>query len=237
MPSWVDFWNGETTIYVNLRHQTAHYRQIAQDIIHNLPKPEARVLDYGCGTALSAGLVADACSHLYLCDSAAKVRAELNAQYGKRNDVTVLAPDDLPGVPDGSIDLFVVNSVVQYLSRDELQQALAVWREKLSEDGRLLLADIIPPDAGPLDDAAALLKFAAANGFLGAACAGLVRTYFSDYRKLRSHLGLQVFSEVEMISLLNANGLAAWRHFPNLGHNTKRMAFIATRANRCTSTN
>lgn len=231
MLRWIDFWNGETTIYVNARHRAAHYRQIAVGIARNVPSREARVLDYGCGRALSAELVADACSHLYLCDGAESVRAALTEQFGRRGDVTVLAPDDMSGIPDGSIDLLVVNSVVQYLSMDELQGALTVWRRKLSAGGTLLLADIIPPGRGAIADAAALLKFAARNGFLFAAGAGLVRTFFSDYRRLRSRLGIQMFDEAGMIELLKSCRFAAHRHFPNLGHNTGRMAFAAMHSN------
>lgn len=228
MSRWIDFWNSETTIYVNARHRAAHYRQIAEGIVGNVPSREARILDYGCGRALSADLVADACGHLYLCDGAENVRAELVEQFGKRADITVLAPDEVSGLGDGSIDLLVVNSVVQYLSVNELREALKVWRRKLAPGGTLLLADIIPPGRGAAADASALLKFAAGNGFLFAAGAGLVRTFFSDYRTLRSRLGIQMFDEAGMIELLNSCGFAARRHFPNLGHNTGRMAFAAT---------
>jgi SAM-dependent methyltransferase len=231
MLRWIDFWNGETTIYVNSRHRAAHYRQIAEGIVRNVPGQDARVLDYGCGRALSAGLVADACGHLYLCDGAESVRAALSEQFRQRADVTVLAPDGISSIPDGSIDLLVVNSVVQYLSLDEFRDALAVWLRKLSGDGTLMLADIIPPGRGALADAAALLTFAARNGFLFAAGTGLVRTFFSDYRRVRSRLGLQTFDEARMIELLKSFGFAAHRHLPNLGHNTGRMAFVARHSN------
>ena len=231
MSRWIDFWNSETTIYVNTRHRAAHYRQVAEGIAANVPSRAARVLDFGCGRALSADLVADACAHLYLCDGAESVRAALTEQFGRRGDVTVLAPEDVSGIPDGSIDLLVVNSVVQYLSIDELRTALSIWRRKLSPGGTLLLADIIPPGRGAIADAAALLKFAASNGFLFAAGVGLVRTFFSDYRQLRSHLGIQMFDEAGIMEVLKSCGFAAHRHFPNLGHNTGRMAFAATHSN------
>lgn len=228
--NWIEFWDGKPTIYANARHEAAHYRQIAEDIAALLPGPFARVLDYGCGAALSAGRVADACAHLYLCDASANVRAGLSARLGHRADVTVLAPDALGAVPDGSLDLIVANSVIQYLPAEALREALSLWRVKLSDQGKLLVADVVPPGQSPLGDAAALLRFAAANGFFLAACAGLVKTFFSDYRKLRSQLGFQVFDEQAMIALLTQAGFAARRHVPNLGHNPARMAFIGTRA-------
>ena len=101
MLRWIDFWNSETTIYVNERHRAAHYREIAEGIARNVPSKTARVLDYGYGRALLADLVANACAHLYLCDGAENVRAALTEQFGGRSDVTVIAPDDISGIPDG----------------------------------------------------------------------------------------------------------------------------------------
>jgi len=47
-------------IYVNERHRDVHYRTIATDISKLVPSPDAKVLDYGCGEATSANLVAEA---------------------------------------------------------------------------------------------------------------------------------------------------------------------------------
>src|SRR5215470_14769390 len=57
MGDWIAFWDSEHSIYVNARHRDVHYRTIAQDIRARLP-PGAAVLDYGCGEALHADLVA-----------------------------------------------------------------------------------------------------------------------------------------------------------------------------------
>ncbi len=67
--TWTEYWNGATTIYVNARHKSVHYEAVARDIVACLPGPDCRVVDYGCGDALSAHLVADACAHLFLCES------------------------------------------------------------------------------------------------------------------------------------------------------------------------
>ena len=122
----------------------------------------------------------------------------------------------------------VVNSVVQYLSLADLDRLLAVSRDKLAPGGRLVLADIVPKQVGPIGDALQLLKFAAANGFLIAAFAGLVRSYFSNYRQVRQGLGFLQLDEKEMLDLLAQAGFTARRHFPNMGHNARRMTFVAT---------
>ncbi len=127
-----------------------------------------------------------------------------------------------------TIDLIVANSVVQYLSLADLDRLLSLSRGKLGPSGRLVLADIIPRDVGALTDAAQLLGFAAANGFLLAAALGLVRSFFSSYRRVRATLGLLRFDEAEILEVLRRSGFSAHRHHPNIGHNAKRMTFVAS---------
>ena len=52
--TWLAFWNGAHSIYVNERNKDVHYRLIAEAIAALLPGRDARVLDYGCGEALHA---------------------------------------------------------------------------------------------------------------------------------------------------------------------------------------
>jgi trans-aconitate methyltransferase len=225
--TWVEYWDADTTVYVNDRHRHVHYQGVARDIVSHVPSPEARVVDYGCGEALSAHVVADACRHLYLCESAKTTRSRLAERYAKRPDIGVLTVPEFESLPDRSIDLIVANSVVQYLSRAEFERLLALSRTKLGPSGRLVLADIIPRNVGALTDAAELLRFAATNAFLIPAAIGLVRSFFSSYRRVRATLGLLRFDEGEMIERLHRAGFSARRHRPNIGHNTRRMTFVA----------
>ena len=226
--SWRDYWNSDTPIYVNARHKQVHYRRIADDIERLLMEPSPRVLDYGCGEALAADRVAKRCEHLYLCDGAELVRGRLSDRFGDVANITILAPEDLGAIADGSLDVIVVNSVVQYLNREELTRTLAQWRRKLAPGGRLVVADVIPHKVSPVTDAMALLASAAQNGFLFAAVLGLGKTFFSDYRRVRSALGLAHYDEAEMLTLLRTSGFAAERVGWNFGHNQARMAFSGT---------
>ena len=122
-----------------------------------------------------------------------------------------------------------MHSVAQYLTGDELDERLALFRRLLKPDGLLVLGDIIPPDVSPVTDALALLRFGAGNGFFFAALFGLVRTAFSDYARLRSKLGLAQYEERAMIERLGAAGFAAERaerqHRPQPGaHDIPRAA-------------
>jgi SAM-dependent methyltransferase len=225
--TWRDYWNADTPIYANHRHKQLHYGLIARDIAALVPRPDAMVLDHGSGEALSADRVAAACAKLYLCDGAPLVRERLESRFRREPKIQVIAPEELQALPDGSLDLVVANSLLQYLSIEEFGALLGLWRAKLKPDGRLVLADVIPHATRPLEDAKALIGFAWRGGFLGAALVGLARTALSDYRKLRAALGLAQYDEAEMLAFLRDRGFAAERRLENIGHNPHRMTFLA----------
>lgn len=225
--SWRDFWNADTPIYASDRHKHLHYGLVARDIAAYVTDPGSVVLDHGSGEALSADRVAARCTTLYLCDGAPLVRERLRARFAAEPRIRVIAPEELESMPEQSLDLVVANSLLQYLSHEEFLHLLGTWRSRLKEGGRLVLADVIPPDVGPLDDVLALLRFAWSGGFLRAALLGLARTALSDYRRLRAELGLTHYAEAEMLALLAERGFAAGRAARNLGHNPKRMTFVA----------
>jgi SAM-dependent methyltransferase len=225
--NWRDFWDQDTPIYVSERHKILHYARIARDIAALIPLADAQVLDYGCGEALSADRIAAKCRMLYLCDAAPLMRERLRARFADEPRIKVLAPEDVEDIPDASLDLVVVNSVIQYLSLDELRALLALVRLKTKPEGSLVIADVIPTDVSPVKDAGALLSFAWKGGFLGRAVVGLARTAVSKYRRLRDELGLSQYDAQEMTEILADAGFSAERLPHNIGHNQARMTFRA----------
>ena len=225
--NWRDFWNGDTPIYVNDRHRILHYDHVARGIADLVEGSDWAVLDHGSGESLSADVTARRCARLYLYDGAPNVQGKLRARFERDPRISVLTNASLGEIPDHSLDMVVANSLLQYLTLSELEPLLEFWRRKLQPAGKLVLADVIPPGSDALSDIRALLTFAFHGGFLIAACAGLVATFFSDYRTLRTKFGLTRFSEEEMIALLNAHGFAGERVPNNLGHNQTRMMFVA----------
>jgi SAM-dependent methyltransferase len=227
MTTWREFWDKPHSIYVNDRHKDAHYRDIAEQIAAFVPGPEARVLDHGSGEAVHAEIVAAAARSVILCDAAASVRATIAARFAAEPKIKVMAPEEVERLPDRSLDLIVANSLVQYLSAEELDRVLALWRRLLASGGTLIVADVIPPDVGPLSDVVALIRYAAANGFLFAAFVGLARTALSGYSRLRRALGIAHYGEAQFLAKLRAAGFAAERLPRNLEHNPARMTFRA----------
>jgi hypothetical protein len=197
MSDWISFWDTPHSIYVNARHRDVHYRQIAEDVRFYVPAPDAVVMDYGCGEALHADLVAAAAGRLILVEAA-------------------------PGVVKGLTTRFAGD-----LSADALAAVLVQFRRLLRPNGLLIVGDIIPPDLSAWADVRALLRLASANGFLGAAVIGLARTVASDYARLRTTLGLARYDEPTMLAILAAAGFSGRRGAANIGHNQQRMTFLA----------
>ena len=120
------------------------------------------VLDYGCGEALSADLVAARAARLTLVEPAPGVRARIAARFRDHAKIEVAAPDDLAKRPDASFDLIIMHSVAQYLTPDELDATFVSLRRLLKGDGMFVLGDVLQPGASALTDALALLRFGAA---------------------------------------------------------------------------
>jgi ubiquinone/menaquinone biosynthesis C-methylase UbiE len=227
MDDWIDYYDSTHTIYASKRHRDLHFEVIARDIIGYITSPDSVVLDYACGEALSAVKVADHCAMLILAEPAPGVRGRLIARFAPNTKIRVRSLDDLRKMHERSVDLVVMNSVAQYMTPQELDAAFAVVKRLLKPAGRFVLGDILKPEIGMPTDVYALLRFAARHGFLKDAVKGLASTALSDYRQLRARIGLQRYSEQEMIAKLAACGFTATRARQNIGHNPWRMTFVA----------
>jgi ubiquinone/menaquinone biosynthesis C-methylase UbiE len=227
MDEWIDYYDSTHTIYASKLHRDLHFQVIARDIIGYISSPDSVVLDYACGEALSAAKVADACAKLYLAEPAPGVRGRLIARFAPNTKIRVRSLDELRNMAEKSIDLVVMNSVAQYMTPQELDSAFAIIRRLLKSSGRLVVGDILRPEVGMGRDVLALLKFAGSHGFLTDALYGLASTALSDYRQLRTRVGLQRYSESEMIEKLERAGFSASRAHNNIGHNPWRMTFVA----------
>ena len=227
MDDWIDYYDSTHTIYASKRHRDLHFEMIARDIISYISSRDQVVLDYSCGEALSAAKVAQACAMLILAEPAPGVRGRLIARFAPNTKIRVRSLDDVRKMHQGSVDLVVMISVAQYMTPIELDAALAVIHRLLKPSGRLVLGDILRPEVGLPTDVYALLRFAAKHGFLRDALTGLLSTALSDYRQLRARIGLQRYSEADIIAKLASVGFTASRTHQNIGHNPWRMTFVA----------
>src|SRR5260370_19399114 len=228
MGDWIAFWDSEHSIYVNARHRDVHYRTIGQDIGAHLPAAAA-VLDYGCGEALHADLIATSARALILCEAAPTVRAGLAARFADQSKIKVCSPEEVAALPAGSLDAVVLHSVAQYLTPQELDALLVLFRRLLSENGILILGGVGPPQVSAWTDSISLIRLGPAHRFLRATLIRLRRTLVSDYWRLRFDLGLSRYGEAAMLAKLAASGLSSRLPAAHTGHNRARITFPARR--------
>ena len=227
MNDWVAFYDSAHSIYVNARHRDIHYRRLADAIAGYVTSPSAAVLDYGCGEALHADRLAAVAGEVMLAEAAPSVRGKLIERFGRNRRITVVPTERIPLMPANSFDLVMMHSVAQYLTAEEFDRTAALFHHLLKPGGLLVVGDVLPPHVSMASEAIALLRFGWADGFFVAAIRGLVRTYFSDYRRLRTQMGLSLYTQEQMTERLVAAGFAVTLAEKNIGHLDTRMTFLA----------
>jgi SAM-dependent methyltransferase len=227
MKDWVAYYDSDHSIYVNARHRDVHYTRLADAIAGYVPTRTAAVLDYGCGDALHADRVADAARRLTLAEAGPAVRGRLIERFKENPKIVVISTDRAASLLPQSFDMVILHSVSQYLTPEEFDRTAALFHRLLQPGGLLLVGDVVPPDTSAISDSWALLRFGWRDGFFCAAVLGLIRTFFSDYWRLRTKVGLTRYSQREMAGKLAAAGFAVTRAPGNLGHLTSRMTFLA----------
>ena len=228
MNGWLQFWARPHSIYVNERHLQVHSERVVADVAAALGrKPGGRILDFGCGDALGAGELARRTeAEVFLYDAVRSVRERVAVRHRATPGVTVIDATQWEVLAPASFEAIAMVSVAQYLTRAELAALLQRFRTLLRPDGVLLVADVIPPGSGTVADIGALLRPAARYGFLPAALFGLLKLFFSDYRRIRAKCGLTCYESADFKRLGAQSGFAVVRLPANIGFNRRRTSFL-----------
>jgi SAM-dependent methyltransferase len=226
--AWKSFWNKENNIYVSARHKEVHFLMNARDLLRLIPSGRPlTLLDWGCGEALGAAVLADANVRVLLHDPVPLQEKRLKERFSGNPRIEVLDARDIAGLPAHTIEVILLNSVLQYIGKEEFQKLLPGFRNLLTPEGVLFLGDVVPSDSRISDDALALLGAGIRHGFFFEALFGLVTTFFSDYRKVRQTDGFTTYTEEEIINILTRAGFRAERVQPNIGLTSHRMLIRA----------
>jgi ubiquinone/menaquinone biosynthesis C-methylase UbiE len=232
MQSWLSYWDAPNKSYVNERHKRAHYDVLFDGVRRFVPTaPGSVVLDWGCGDALAAERIADLCGGtVLLYDPANSTRERLRRLHGTHPRIRVLDDAAMSSVAPDTVDLVVVNSVIQYLQEQQLAGALTLFHRVLRPGGALLLGDVIAPGTPTLRHVTTFLKFASTRGFLLPAAIGLASTYVSPYRRLQRDVGLAAYAPDQMIAMLRRHAFVADQLPRNIAVSPHRSAYVARKA-------
>ena len=226
MDDWIDYYDSTHTIYASRLHRDLHFQLIAKDIIGYIPSPDAVVLDYACGEALSAARVADACGKLYLAEPAPGVRGRLIRGCAQHQDQGALA--GRPAKDGRKIDRSRGHELGRPIydagraGSGVRHDAAAVEARRQAGGGRY------PAPRGRHAQGRARIVALRGDPRLPEGRpdrAGLDRAV--GLPAIARKAGLQRYSETEMAAKLAASGFSASRAHVNIGHNPWRMTFVA----------
>ena len=150
--SYFDALSGDSQLHAK---QAADYVQsLAQ---HVKLRTSDCVLDFGCGFGHVAELLAPQVRQVCFWDASSPMRLNTTGRTARLPNVRL---SDLSGMPErrplaherSAFDVILVNSVVQYITRDATSAWLVRWREMLAPGGTLVLSDLILPDQKGLSD-------------------------------------------------------------------------------------
>ena len=224
---WIEFWDSKHSIYVNARHEAAHFRRIAEDIRAYAP-PGGVMLDYGCGEALSADRVAEPVARLILCEPAPNVRVMLGARFAGNDKIAVRKPEDVAIMP----------------ARLDRRHRHAFGSAIPERAGARRAAEAVPPPAqagraagaGRRDPAQALdarrragaAAIRPAGGLLLGGAAGPRSDLFSPTTGgCANRSAWPATTGAEITAKLEARASRWNPRATNIGHNNKRMTFLA----------
>lgn len=222
--SWVSYWE-------ELSEGQLLFRQEADEYVRRLtralpPSPGSAVLDFGCGYGFVAEGLAPLVGSLYLWDAAESMRHHAARRLAGVANVYPLERVEPP--PGGAFDLILVNSVVQYMTEEELAGWLGRWRPLLAPSGRVVLSDLIPPDHRSLSDVLSLLRFSLRRGYFCRALRNVLGERKRYQQTVRAHPLLHVGRD-HLKQLAAAAGLTATFLPRNLTHFAKRYTAVLER--------
>jgi cyclopropane fatty-acyl-phospholipid synthase-like methyltransferase len=161
---WDDYWETLSDDARLFREQAREYARLLCSTL--ALQPSDRLFDFGCGFGFAARELASQVGSVCLWDASASMRNHARANVSALHNARVI--DCFPDADDSAdhrYDVILVNSVIQYMTHDELRQWIQGWRDILAPEGRIVVSDIIPVEYSSVLDIVDILNLSIRRGF------------------------------------------------------------------------
>jgi hypothetical protein len=123
------------------------------------------------------------------------------------------------------LDVVLISSVSQYLVKSEFKKTLQELLPLMSENGQIIIADVIPFKNSILREAIDLMKIAFKYKFLTKAILKMIISYFGKYYRLRKQNPLTKYDYNSFKEMMQSPDLEISLEKSNIGLNHNRLTF------------
>ena len=217
MKNWIDYWSSETQFACDL-HKVMGYQAVFEDL-RPYVKDSDIVLDFGCGEALFAEKLSQHCRQLFLYDKAQSILDKLS--FAESSNIHVIQSYNVLK----SLDLVLISSVSQYLTKSEFKKTLQELLPLMSENGQIIISDVIPFKNSIPREAIDLMMLAFKYKFLTKAILKMIKSYFGNYYRLRKKNPLTKYDYNSFKEMMHSPDLEIRLEKFNIGLNNNRLTF------------
>ena len=229
--SWATFWQNQAHSFDEvMRVSTSYFAR--RFIDHFKITPEDRIFDYGCGP----GFLADSLAAFRINVTGADINSSFVAQCLKNHPQSFVFlittdPDSNQGILNNNLagkkfNYIVLLSISQYLENVEaLGNIIKLLKAHLSENGKIIVADVVDPKTSALRDLIAIKLECIRSGKLISFTRFFFYLIFSEYRQLSTNVKLLRISEDDM-QLIAANALLRCERAPRLTVHPTRASYV-----------
>ena len=170
-------------------------------------------------------LIQDRVQKICLFDKS-KVSADiLRKRFDGFQNVNIL--DDVVEVNE-SVSLIIINSVIQYMSKNEVESMLSNLRKISNLKTKLIISDILPSGYTKSSDAIYLLKTSMKNGFFLKFVTDMIASILYSPKLSLKTSSLQIYNEDELKQILLKHGYDSIRMERNFTYSTHRYTLYCT---------
>jgi hypothetical protein len=222
MKNWDDYWNS-TNINRKIMEVWATYF-VGACVDYLSDTSEDVVLDFGAGYGHVSNLLRDKVRKIYLFDKAPYMQDFLHSHFdGEPNMKVVSEWNEIPE----KVTLIIVNSVSQYISKEDFRQVLLYFSQITDHRSRVIISDIIPEGYSLLADFTQQLTIGIRHGFFRKLIAYAVSNMLYKPSLVLSDNEMVTYKREEMDKLLTETGFKAEISPVNFTYSKKRFTVIA----------
>jgi ubiquinone/menaquinone biosynthesis C-methylase UbiE len=187
------------------------------------------ILDFGAGYGNVSFFIRNKANRLYLYDKSVHMQDVLRANFQNSKNIQVVAS---VGEIEEKLDVIIINSVIQYMSTEELKQSLLELQRLCKPETRIVISDVIPRNYSKVTDFLVQIKLSLKfNFFRRLVVYAISNSVFSPQLSLSSNY-LTKYDEQELIDLLEEHNFLAKKMESNFTFSKKRYTLVCSHKSR-----